>query len=971
MAEVFKGRSSGAAGFEKIVAIKRILPHLSDDQDFISMFIDEAKLSANLNHSNIGQVFEFGKIENCYFIAMEYIHGKDLRAIQQSFQAQNQRMPLAMAIRIVLDVCNALEYAHNKRGPDNRNLEIVHRDVSPQNILTSFEGAVKLIDFGIAKALSRSTKTADGNLKGKFGYMSPEQVDGAAVDSRSDIFALGTVMFEVLTGTRLFQGESELATLEKVRQAQIPVLSAMVPDLPHPLEAILGRALARRPEDRFQRAEEMHEALERFCQETRQVYSTKQLSHWMKSNFREALPGAGAAAEADPNALFQTRPDPPVGSQTLPDPLPMKVPPPDGQERKSRETEDRVAALRASLLGTSPPPEPKADVSRKGKSTQPFGSMPGSQPPPVDPAAQQAAQQDADLIAQLQPVDTSAEAATVMMDDDQPMAPPPQAPAMSPGTPAQSPPLTLPETQEPSAQSYEQSHTMVAPEALEELIHAGAVSPPETEAPETLPGMGEDLDLMEPLDDGPTMVDADPRALLEQLGIASADGNQEAAATADVATSPTAKTQMDMGPAMAAATSPTAKTQMDMGFSPIAPDQTDEEDLLSYAEEGADETDDDDDQEATVLFSSNQENQTSPPPQEIPVQLAPPQQAVTPAAPSLAQQEELEKGPTSPAPAISHVAGPGSGRMEAAPADQPKKGWLLPMILFFGVFLLAIGGAVAYYLVVHQKPDAKGVAKAAKAAVAATAAAKVGAVVITSDKALSGDLLLDGKKKASLSNAARYSLEAVAVGKHSLEVQDAHRVFKKEITVQGGKTVTVKVEMPEAKPLQQDSEAAQPKAAPKAQPKAQPKLKAEPKLKPEPKAAPKTQPKPKAEPKPKAQPKPKTQPKPKAQPKPKPRPKPKAQPKPKPRPRPKPKAQPKARPKPKGKPGFLIVVSRPPSKIFVDGKDVGRKTPVPPSNPLSLSAGRHKITLEVGGKRHDFKVTVKAGQTGKLIKTLK
>ena len=278
MAEVFKGRVSGAAGFEKIVAIKRILPHLSDDQEFIGMFVDEAKLSANLNHSNIGQVFEFGKIESRYFIAMEYIHGKDCRRIQDYFRSFSKSMPVPMAIRIMLEVCSALEYAHSKRDDAGRPLGIVHRDVSPQNVLISYEGAVKLIDFGIAKALSRSSKTSTGNLKGKYGYMSPEQVEGEELDGRSDIFAAGTVLYELVSGQRLFSSDSELGTLELVRKADVPPPSRTNPAVPKGLDAIILKALARRTADRFQRAEEMHEALERFAQTARMIFSAKQLS---------------------------------------------------------------------------------------------------------------------------------------------------------------------------------------------------------------------------------------------------------------------------------------------------------------------------------------------------------------------------------------------------------------------------------------------------------------------------------------------------------------------------------------------------------------------------------------------------------------------------------------------------------------------------------------------------------------------
>ncbi|HEU5060606.1 MAG TPA: serine/threonine-protein kinase, partial [Kofleriaceae bacterium] len=208
MAEVFKAKSYGVEGFEKVIAIKRILPSMGEDKDFIKMFIDEAKIAGQLSHANICQIFELGKHQGAHFIAMEYIWGKDLLQIQHRLRKGGQIMPVAMACYIVSKVCEGLDYAHRKRDAMGRHLEIVHRDCSPQNVLISYEGEVKLIDFGIARAASRSSRTNAGVLKGKFGYMSPEQVRGLPLDHRSDLFAVGTVFYESLTGERLFQGES-------------------------------------------------------------------------------------------------------------------------------------------------------------------------------------------------------------------------------------------------------------------------------------------------------------------------------------------------------------------------------------------------------------------------------------------------------------------------------------------------------------------------------------------------------------------------------------------------------------------------------------------------------------------------------------------------------------------------------------------------------------------------------------------
>jgi serine/threonine protein kinase len=219
MAEVFKAKTFGVEGFEKIIAIKKILPAMAEDADFIQMFIDEAKIAGQLNHANICQIFELGKIDDSHFIAMEYIWGKDLLQIQNRFRRLKKHMPVQMAAFVMGKVCEGLDYAHRKKDATGKPLNIIHRDVSPQNVITSYDGEVKVIDFGIAKAASRSSKTQAGVLKGKFGYMSPEQIGGKPLDQRTDIFAVGTILYELLTSERLFMGESDFATLEKIRSA--------------------------------------------------------------------------------------------------------------------------------------------------------------------------------------------------------------------------------------------------------------------------------------------------------------------------------------------------------------------------------------------------------------------------------------------------------------------------------------------------------------------------------------------------------------------------------------------------------------------------------------------------------------------------------------------------------------------------------------------------------------------------------
>jgi serine/threonine protein kinase len=286
MAEVFKAKSYGVEGFEKIIAIKRILPTMGEDRDFIKMFIDEAKIAGQLAHANICQIFELGRIDGSHFIAMEYIWGKDLLQIQNRLRKLKQPMPVQMACFSLAKVLEGLDYAHRKRDPLGRPLEIVHRDCSPQNVLVSYEGEVKVIDFGIAKATSRNSRTMAGVLKGKFGYMSPEQVRGLPLDRRSDIFALGTMLYECLTGERLFQGETDFSTLEKVRNVDIRPPREINPNIPEAVEKVILKALAKDVDDRYQWCSEMLADLQQFLMSQDVVFTAKTLSSWLKEVFQ-------------------------------------------------------------------------------------------------------------------------------------------------------------------------------------------------------------------------------------------------------------------------------------------------------------------------------------------------------------------------------------------------------------------------------------------------------------------------------------------------------------------------------------------------------------------------------------------------------------------------------------------------------------------------------------------------------------
>ncbi len=258
MAELYKAKRTGVEGFQKIVAIKKILPHLADDEEFITMFADEAKLAAQLNHPNIIHIYDLGKIQaGGYFIAMEYVDGRDLRAIQKSGRELGVPLPVSLAVYIASKVASALDYAHRRRDADGQDLHIVHRDVSPQNILISYEGDIKLCDFGIAKATSKASQTQSGALKGKLQYMSPEQAWAKPIDRRSDLFSLGVVLHELLTGDRLFRGDTDIQVLEKVRSAEVTPPSRANPEVPKNLDGVVLRCLAKDPEERYANASDL------------------------------------------------------------------------------------------------------------------------------------------------------------------------------------------------------------------------------------------------------------------------------------------------------------------------------------------------------------------------------------------------------------------------------------------------------------------------------------------------------------------------------------------------------------------------------------------------------------------------------------------------------------------------------------------------------------------------------------------
>jgi len=263
MAEVFLGESD-SLGFKKRVAIKRVLPHLAQNKKFMAMFLDEARLSLRLSHKNCVQVFDLGVSDNTYFIVMEFVEGANLKSVMENLRRRGQLMPIEQAIWILIETCQGLSYAHELADHEGKALHIVHRDVSPPNILISKQGEVKVVDFGLAKAAAHVEKTDPGVVKGKFSYLSPEAASGEDVDARADIFAAGIILWEMLSGRRLFLGETDYQTVQLVRQAAVPPLTRLNPKVPADLDGILARALARDARERYSSAREFADALANF-----------------------------------------------------------------------------------------------------------------------------------------------------------------------------------------------------------------------------------------------------------------------------------------------------------------------------------------------------------------------------------------------------------------------------------------------------------------------------------------------------------------------------------------------------------------------------------------------------------------------------------------------------------------------------------------------------------------------------------
>ncbi len=360
MAWVYKAKKVGIEGFERVLAIKRILPHLSSDEEFIDMFVAEAKLAARLTHKNIVQIYDFVKSGEDYLILMEYVPGKDLRTILRRCHAKNINIPPSLALYIGKEVASALSSAHTQRDHTGKSLNIIHRDISPQNILVSYGGEVKVVDFGIAKAETHA-KTSTGVLKGKISYMSPEQAWGKPIDLRSDIFSLGLVLYEMFTGDKLFKGDTELNTLERVREAAVqPLPSAVNGAISPAIEAKVLKALSRDPASRYQSAAEMELDLGRALSEIPHPDPSIHLREFMHELFQAEVAEEDLTDEDDRRSVYvadlkQAAPQAksevsrqPARTEDSPDPEPPPAAPP---QQKSNTFTIAILAGIVVLLG--------------------------------------------------------------------------------------------------------------------------------------------------------------------------------------------------------------------------------------------------------------------------------------------------------------------------------------------------------------------------------------------------------------------------------------------------------------------------------------------------------------------------------------------------------------------------------------------------------------------------------------------
>ncbi|HEX4621631.1 MAG TPA: serine/threonine-protein kinase, partial [Myxococcaceae bacterium] len=407
MADVFLSRQSGPEGYERPCVIKRMLSQFAEDPIFVNMFLDEARLAAQLTHPNIAQIYDFGAEHGQYYIAMEYVPGATLRDVLQQQGDAGRYVPFRVAARVMSDAARGLEYAHTARDGNGKHLEIIHRDISPHNILVSRGGQIKLIDFGIAKAKSANTKTNVGTIKGKYAYMSPEQVMGHPLDRRTDIYSLGLVFYEVLTNNRAILGDDLMRLMEAAARPHFVPLLEVRPDIPQPLVDACMRALEPNKAARYGTASELSSELERYLVNEQVTVSDDDVASLLPdSQSAPTIPPDNTAL--DPLArTAQTQPSKPNGGQrpqeVVIEPTLLRKSQPAAQQQQDEELARQavrpsraplIAVIALLLIGggggaawwflrSPPPPAPTPDPPIAVAPTPPPVTVPA--PPPLKP----------------------------------------------------------------------------------------------------------------------------------------------------------------------------------------------------------------------------------------------------------------------------------------------------------------------------------------------------------------------------------------------------------------------------------------------------------------------------------------------------------------------------------------------------------------------------------------------------------
>ncbi len=393
MAEVFHAIHTPTG---KHVALKRILPEISEDEEFIRMFEDEARIASKLEHPYIARCLDYGNVDQAWFISFEFVDGKDLRSLFDRSARLGEKIPLWFALYVIVQIGEGLAYAHARRDDQGSPVSIVHRDISPQNVIVSYEGDVKLIDFGIAKASGKLSRTQVGTIKGKFGYMSPEQVSGEPIDQRTDIFSLGICLWELVTQKRLFSGENELVMLERMRTFDVAVPSREAPGIPPDLDRVILKALAKRPDDRYRSAKDFYRDLNQVAHGMNQVATREQIAQHVRRLFREGRDsvavGSGyhAAPSEETHSMAKEKPPLPPPGPAFDRPTPAPGSDLDVFEGLGKKPLRPLAppAARPPAARPLPPPVPPPPRSfppppppRTDKRTLP-GMQGGEAPPP-------------------------------------------------------------------------------------------------------------------------------------------------------------------------------------------------------------------------------------------------------------------------------------------------------------------------------------------------------------------------------------------------------------------------------------------------------------------------------------------------------------------------------------------------------------------------------------------------------------